>query len=65
MPGSRLTIDEIKKDFEEFVGYKVINQEMGNFMKKHGFISSQSNSRTFYKGYAFANTKQKQPTLEK
>ena len=65
MPGSRLTIDEIKKDFEEFVGYKVINQEMGNFMKKHGFISSQSNSRTIYKGYAFANTKQKQPTLEK
>ena len=64
-PGFRLTLDEIKKDFEFFVGHKVNNQEMGNFMKKHNFISSQSNSRTIYRGYAFANTKQKQPTLDK
>ncbi|MEK0367766.1 MAG: hypothetical protein QQN45_07550 [Nitrosopumilus sp.] len=63
--GSKLTVDDIKKDFEEFVGYKLNNQEMGNFMRKHGFNSSQSNSRTVYKGYGFANTKPKQQTLEK
>jgi len=65
IPGSKLSVDEIKKDFESFVGYKVNNQEMGILMKKHGFISSQSHSRTVFKGYAFANSKQKQPTLEK
>jgi len=64
IPGSKLTVDEIKKDFESFVGYKVNNQEMGTLMKKHGFISSQSNSRTVYKGYSFTNTKPKQPTLD-
>jgi len=65
MPGSKLTLDEIRKDFEFFVGYTVNNQEMGTLMKKHGFISSRSNSRTIYKEYAFTNTKHKQPTLEK
>jgi len=64
IPSSKLIIDEIRKDFESFVGYSVNNQEMGNFMKKQGFISSRSNSRTVYKGYAFANT-QKQITLDK
>jgi len=64
IPGSKLSLEEIKKDFESYVGYKVNNQEMGTLMKKHGFISSQSNSRTVYKGYGFANTTPKHPTLD-
>ena len=63
--GFRLTLDEIKKDFESFVGYKVNNQEMGNIMKKQGYISSRSNGRTIYKSYTFASIKQNQTFLEK
>jgi len=64
-PGSKLTISEIRNDFEKFVGYKLNNQEMGNFMKKHGYISSQSNSVTIYKGLSFASDEdQDQTNLE-
>lgn len=55
--GSRLTLEEIKKDFESFVGYKIKNnQEIGNILSKNGIKSKQSNGNTIYKGYAF-NTK--------
>ena len=52
--GSRLTLEEIKKDFESFVGYKIKNnQEMGNILSKNGIKSTHSNGKTIYKGYAF------------
>lgn len=61
--GSRLNLEEIKKDFESFVGYKIKNnQEMGNILSKNGIKSKQSNGSTIYKGYAF-NTKKDQTTL--
>jgi hypothetical protein len=61
--GYRLTLEEIKKDFESFVGYKIKNnQEIGNILSKNGIKSKQSNGNTIYKGYAF-NTKKDQTTL--
>ena len=62
-PGSKLTLDEIKKDFELFVGYKVDPQQMGYILKKHGIISKRSNNITQCKGYSF-NTDQGQTVLE-
>ncbi len=63
--GSRLTIEEIRKDFELFVGYKITNQNLGNILKRNGFISSQSNSVTIFKNKAFASvTEQSQTILE-
>ena len=56
--GSRLTLEEIKKDFESFVRYKIKNnQEMGHILKKNGITSTHSNGKTIYKGYAFNTTK--------
>jgi len=52
--GSQLTIMQIKKDFESFVGYKVDNQIVGNIMKSHGYKSKKSNGVTIYKGLSFA-----------
>lgn len=61
--GSRLTLEEIKKDFESFVGYKIKNnQEMGNILSKNGIKSTHSNGNTIYRGYAF-NTEKDQTRL--
>ena len=54
-PGNRLILDEIRIDFEKFVGYNVKNSEMGNILKKNGFHTVQSNSKTILKGYSFKN----------
>jgi len=62
-PGSKLTLDEIKKDFELFVGFKVDPQQMGYILRKHGFKSKRSNNLTRYQGYSF-NTDQGQTILE-
>jgi len=61
--GFRLTLDEIRKDFELFVGYEINPQELGYILKKHGIKSHRSNNQTQIKGYAF-NTNHKQRTLE-
>jgi hypothetical protein len=61
-PGSKLTLDEIKRDFESFVRYKVKPQKMGYILKRNGYESSYSNGVTYLKGYAFATGK-KQETL--
>ena len=53
--GSKLTLDEIKKDFEIFVGYETNNQELGYILKKHGMKSHRSNNQTQYIDYAFSN----------
>lgn len=55
--GSKLTLDEIKKDFEKFVGYEINAQTMGIILKHFGFKSNKSNSITYYKGYAFNEEK--------
>jgi len=52
--GDQLTIMQIKKDFESFVGFHLDNQMMGNIMKSHGYKSKKSNGITIYKGIAFA-----------
>ena len=59
---SKLSLDEIKKDFESFVGYAITSQQMGIILKKNGIKSSQSNGMTIYKGYAF-NTEKNQTIL--
>ncbi len=61
--GSKLTLAEIKNDFERYVGYKTTNQQMGYILKKHGFISGTSNGITYYKGYSF-RTQSDQSRLE-
>ena len=60
--GSKLTIDEIRKDFESFIGRSVKPQDLGYILKKNGFRKSSSNGITYYKGWSF-NT-QKNQTLE-
>jgi|APSaa5957512535_1039671.scaffolds.fasta_scaffold05812_2 phage/plasmid-associated DNA primase len=60
--GSKLSIDEIKKDFESFVGYKVHPQEMGYILKKNGFHSNRSNGITSYKSKSFATVIKKGQT---
>ncbi len=60
--GSKLTIQEIHKDFELFVGRKIKPQKMGYILRKHGFKSKSSNGVTYYKNYAF-NTDQDQTRL--
>jgi len=60
--GSRLFLDEIKTDFESFTGYRISTQQMGIILKKNGIKSTQSNGKTYYKGYAF-NTEKDQTRL--
>ena len=60
--GSKLSLDEIKRDFESFVGYTITSQQMGIILKKNGIKSTQSNGMTIYKGYAF-NTEKNQTVL--
>ena len=55
--GMKITLDEIKKDFESFVGYKVTAQKMGYILKKNGFKSRTSNGITHLKNYAFRTLK--------
>ena len=60
--GSRLTLEEIKEDFESFTGLKINNQAIGIILKKNGIESKSSNSKTIYKGYGF-NTAKDQTVL--
>ena len=60
--GSKLYLEEIKKAFELFVGYKIDNHKLGFILKRHGMKSHRSNNKTYYKGYAF-NIEQPQKTL--
>ena len=53
--GSRLSLDEIKKDFENFVGYKLDNQQMGYILKRNGMKSKRSHGITYFNGYSFKN----------
>jgi len=60
--GSRLTLDEIRKDFELFVGHKVNPQDMGYILKRKGILSKKSNGLSVYINYSF-NTEQDQTKL--
>ena len=60
--GSRLSLDEIKSDFESFTGLMINTQQMGIILKKNGIKSTQSNGKTYYRGYAF-NTEKDQTRL--
>lgn len=52
-PRSKLTLDEIRNDFEKFVGYELKNRDMGVILKKNGYNTKQSNSKTILEGYSF------------
>jgi hypothetical protein len=60
--GTKITISEIKKDFESFVGYTIREQELGYILKKNGFKSNHSNGITVFKGRSFATAKDKGQT---
>lgn len=51
--GERLTLDEIKQDFEEFIGGTISSQALGYILKKNGFNTVQSNGVTVLKGFTF------------
>jgi len=55
--GTNITLDEVKQDFESFVGYKITNQAMGYILKKNGIISHRSNNITKCKGNSFNSDK--------
>jgi len=59
--GSRLTMEEIKRDFEEYTEMNVSVQGMGYILKKNGFKTIQSNGLTILKGFTFE--KQENQTL--
>ncbi len=61
--GSRLELEEIKEDYEKFVGYRVTSLVMGHILKKNGIESTKSNGNTIFKGYAF-NTAKDQTVLK-
>ena len=56
--GSRLTLNEIKKDYEFFTCASIKPQELGYILRKNGFRKSSSNGVTYYKGWAFADAKE-------
>ena len=54
--GSRLFLEDIKIDFEKYVGYKISSpQYLGNLLKDHGMKSKNTNGKTWYKGYALGS----------
>ena len=52
--GSKLSITDIKKDFESYVGYTINEQTLGYLLKNHGMGRTRSNGMTWFKGYALA-----------
>ncbi len=52
--GNRLPLSNIKKDFEDFVGYTVKEQALGIILKHNGFKSSTGNGLTYYNGWKLA-----------
>ncbi|MBN4046278.1 hypothetical protein JYT57_01225, partial [Nitrosarchaeum koreense] len=60
--GSRLTLEEIKSDFESFVGYSVKSLELGHILKKNGMKSKSSNGVTYFQDHSF-NTEKGQMVL--
>ena len=53
--GSKVSIVDVKKDFESFVGYAVNEVQLGHILKRNGVRSSQSNSMTWYKGWKLSH----------
>ena len=50
--GSKISLTDIKKDFESYVGYSVAEQALGYLLKNHGMVKNNSNGQTWFKGYA-------------
>lgn len=50
---SKLTLEEIRKDFESYTRTGIEPHKLGYILKRHGMKSSSSNGVTYYKGYAF------------
>lgn len=49
----KLTLKEIKQDFEEFTGVDITSQALGYILKKNGYKTVQSNGITVLKGFTF------------
>mgnify|MGYP003997147715 FL=1 len=50
----KLTLDEVKLDFETYCKTTIQNQALGYLMREKGFESKQSNGKTVYPGYALS-----------
>ena len=50
--GSKISLTDIKKDFESYVGYSISEQALGYLLKNHGMVKNNSNGQTWFKGYA-------------
>ena len=50
----KLTLDEVKSDFETYCKTTIQNQALGYLMKEKGFESKQSNGKTAYPGYTLS-----------
>lgn len=61
--GGKLLLDDIKKDFESYVGYTVDQQTLGYLLKNHGMKRTRSNGETWFKGYALATASADQTTF--
>jgi hypothetical protein len=61
--GGKLSLADIKKDFESYVGYSVNEQTLGYLLKNHGMKKSKSNGVTWFKGYALSTASDNQSTL--
>lgn len=59
--GEKLSMDEIKRDFEEYTNIEISSQAMGYILRKNGFKTVQSNGLTVLKGFTFE--KQENQTL--
>ena len=61
--GGKLSLADIKEDFESYVGYSVSPQTLGYLLKNHGMKKSKSNGITWYRGYVLSNASTNQSTL--
>jgi len=52
--GGKMTLDEVKRDFEKYCNYSITNQNLGYIMKEKGFESKHSGLTTYYQGYSLA-----------
>jgi len=63
--GSKLLLADVRTDFEKYVNYKTTNQAIGYILKKNGFDTKQSNSKTWIIDTDFADPKQEVLSFDK
>ena len=49
--GFKVSLSDIRKDFESFTGHRVSNQELGYILKKHGINTTRRSNVRYVSGY--------------